>query len=141
MAKRDNEKEKKEDLGIPKLNAYHFKEITGLVKMYGGTIKVLAYWRAVTLHEDGSIKAVLDHSEHDSFTMDKYEALEPLKGIKYIGNGFSTYQPYTWCTEWLRQWEWWCTQNAHLPEVKPLLAKHNSIKTMREFNLKTGVLA
>jgi len=130
MAKREEQKEKGPDM--PKLTQAHFLEITELIKKYGGVNKVMQYWHAVMLDEQGNVVAILDHSEHDEYTMAKFEALEPLKGIKYIGAGFLNYVPYTWCTEWIRQWEWWVGENKHLAVVKPLLATPERIKSFRD---------
>lgn len=132
MAKRDYKKEKsEEDASGPKLTVAHFKEITELLKKYGGRNRVLAYWHAVTLDENGNIKAVLDHSEHSERDAARFEALEPLKGIKYVGNGYLQYIPYNWCTEWLSKWEWWASENKNLPELKGLIASPDKIKNFR----------
>lgn len=131
MAKRDEKKEESA-AQVPKLTVAHYREITDLVRKYGSTIKVLQYWLAVTINEDGSIKAVLDFSEHTGLTMQKYEDFSPLKGIKYVGQGYVTYTPFNWCSDWLSQWEWWITKPENRHEGKGLLADPAKLKSLRE---------
>lgn len=118
-------KEKKEEgePEYPKLNARQLVEITELYIRFKTINRILKHWNAVNLDEDGNITAVCDFTEYynrNDENKKKYEAFEPLKGIKYLGQGFVTMMPYSWCSEWLSTWSAWLAREADRGDVQAL---------------------
>lgn len=134
LRKNKKTEEEKELNDIPKLTVAHYEEITKLVTRLGGVHQVLAYWGAVSLDEKGFISGIKYYpsEKQNEFTTSKYEKFEPLKGIFYTGRGFFTAIPYNWCTEWIRQWEWYVSQNRHREDIKPLFVKNKSLSEIRK---------
>ena len=136
LGKKKNKNEESEELQIPKLTRAHFLEITELFKKYGGREGLLMYWGAIRRNDQGHL-VICDYSEQSLYAEAKYEKFEPLKGIFYTGHGFYTTMPYNWCSEWLRQWEWWAEQNQNLPEIAPLFSMKKTNAQIRGQALST----
>lgn len=126
-------KSKKEEPEYPKLTSAQLREVTELIIKYGSVNKVLKYWQAVKLDENGNVVGVTDHTEWynaNDYNKAKYENFEPLKGIKYIGNGFLTFIPFHWCNEWMATWSVWIVNEANRGDMQALALVGN--KTLRK---------
>jgi hypothetical protein len=109
--------EDKEENLAPKLNAMQLADISRQYLTYGkGNInKLLVLWKAARLDDRGRVEAILDHSEwysRNEVNKNEYERFEPIKGIRYMGQGSYTFMPYSWCTEWLSKWSLWVGERA-----------------------------
>lgn len=109
---------RKEDDGeptYPRLNAKQLGEISELFVKYKSINRILKHWNAVNLDSEGNITGICDfvdwYGKSDE-NKKKYENYEPLKGIKYMGMGFVTFQPYSWCSEWISSWTLWIQREA-----------------------------
>lgn len=112
-----NKKEDKEENDIPRLNAAQLADISAQYLRIGkGNVnKLLVLWKAARLDEKGHVVAILDHSEwysRNEVNKAEYERFEPIKGIRYMGQGSYTFMPYSWCTEWLSKWTVWVAERA-----------------------------
>lgn len=118
---------KKETDGVeatyPKLNLKQLQEISELYVRYGSINRILREWGAVKLDTEGNIVAICDYTEHynqSEYNKEQYENLEPLKGVKYLGQGYVTMTPYNWCSEWLATWAQWITKEAERGDIQAL---------------------
>lgn len=121
--------EKKEVVEIPKLSNENYREITFLLKKYKNTRKLLEYWGAVSLNENGLVETIKDYSNQSEYAMNKYSNFSPLSGVRYVGAGYVTYAPYSWCSEWLDQWEKWA--KATKDENSKIFFRENPYPIMR----------
>ena len=137
---------KSEDDGgndIPKLNAVQLADISAQYLRIGkGNIfKLLVLWKAARLDDRGRVEAILDHSDwysRNEVNKAEYERFEPIKGVRYMGQGSYTFMPYSWCVEWISTWTLWVTERAKegnaeakkivgdktLVDLRPLYAKN-----------------
>lgn len=114
-----NKNEEKEDNVAPRLNALQLADITRQYLELGKTSnklnKLLFRWKAIELDERGGIRHICDYTEwysRNEVNKAKYDNYEPIKGVRYLGQGGYTFMPYTWCQEWLATWGLWVTERA-----------------------------
>lgn len=137
--KKYKKEEEKVECDTPKLKMEHLHEITVLLRLHKTFNKLLHFWGAVSLDENGNITAIRNYHETSEFSWNKYEVFEPLKGIKYTGQGAVCYTPYNWCTDWLEKWTQWIRIRAEEgdKEAVALCSTHIAKKKERESGLKT----
>ena len=118
-------KAKKEEgeVEYPKLNKVQLQEITELYIRFGSINRILKHWNAVNLDEEGKIVSVCDFTEwysRSDHNQDTYSKFEAIKGVKYMGQGFFTYMPFSWCSEWLATWSAWIVREAERGDIQAL---------------------
>lgn len=107
----------------PKLNAKQLQEVSELFVKYGNVNRILRHWNAVNLDDKGEITGICDFTDYYAKSDEnkkKYENFEPVKGIRYMGLGFVTFQPYAWCSEWISTWREWVKREAERGDLQAL---------------------
>lgn len=121
---RFTKKEKKDEESVyPKLTLKQYQEISELYARYGSVNRILKHWNAVNLDEKGNVSSICDHTDwynKDDHNKKIYEAFEPLKGIRYMGQGFFTFMPYPLCSDWIAKWSVWIVGQAEKGDVQAL---------------------
>lgn len=123
MGRFTKQKKEEEESIYPKLTTKHYQEISELYVKFKSPNRILKHWNAVQLDKDGMICAVTNFEEwykRSDSNMKKYEIFEPLKGIRYVGQGFYTFMPYNICREWLADWSVWIVAQAEKGDIQAL---------------------
>lgn len=115
--------EEGEESVYPKLTKSQYQEISDLYVRFGKINLILKHWNAVKLDEDGKVVAVCDHTDwYNKSDQNKkeYEEFEPLKGIRYMGQGFYTFMPFNLCNDWISKWAVWVVGQAEKGDIQAL---------------------